>query len=182
MESRAGDGGSGSVLTGPLRRVAFEPGAFVICTWKSVAMVCWVDRPTGPFVQRVAGVAGPLVEGHPGKISFVHVIERGVGLPTPEGRAGFIDLMDRFGDDIACVAVVLSGVGFWASAFQGFITGMHMLSPRSFAMRVESRVEIAAEWLAREHRQRTGTILDPDELAKTLNAARSFNGDTATTP
>jgi hypothetical protein len=182
MEPRGSDGGSGSPLAGPLTRLAFESGAFVVCTWKSVAIVCWPDRPTGPSVQRVGEVTAPLVAAFPGKISVVNVIERGVRLPTPEGRAGLIALMDRYGGNTACAAVILLGVGFWASAFQGVITGMHMLSPRSFSLRVESRVETAAEWLALEHRRRTGATLDPKELASAVNAARSFNGSTAAGP
>ena|ERR1019366_1064271 len=155
--------------------VKIESGVFAIFTWNDVVVVRWLGkRATGPFVRLLADATGPLIAGFPRKISVVHMVTPRGELPTAEGRAGLTEIMDRDGKHVACVAIILPESGFWASAFQGFITGMHMVAPRSFALRIESSVAGVAQWLPHEHLQRTGTFIDPAELAGALKDAWSW--------
>jgi hypothetical protein len=155
--------------------VKIESGVFAIFTWNDVVVVRWLgERARGPFVRLLADATGPLIASFPRKISVVHMVTPRGELPTAEGRAGLTEIMDRDGKHVACVAIILPESGFWASAFQGFITGMHMVAPRSFALRIESSVAGVAQWLPHEHLQRTGTFINPAELAGALNDAWSW--------
>ena len=92
-------------------------------------------------------------------------------MPTPEARAGFVQMMEQHSKELACVGTVLLGSGFWVSALQSVITGMRMISPRSFDHRINNSFEAVVSWLPKEHRKRTGVSVDPRELHAALDKA-----------
>jgi hypothetical protein len=95
-------------------------------------------------------------------------------LPTNEARERLKGLMDNYGSQIACVAVIIVGSGFWASTLRSVITGMHLESSRTFPMRLCDSVQAAVQWLPSEHLRLTGVRLEPRDLGEVLHRAREF--------
>jgi hypothetical protein len=147
------------------------PGKFAFFASQNVTIFVWLSAASGADVERAANAMRPRMKLYPRGQSHIHLVKSGIGLPTPEARAGFVGLMDQYDRQLACVAVALLGRGFWASALQGAITGMRMLAPRSFEMRMHSDLESVVAWLPDAHLKRTGVFLDPAELLAALNQA-----------
>jgi hypothetical protein len=148
-----------------------EPGTVSIGLWKNVIFVLWERRATAPAVARLARASTVLAEAEPEACrSTVHIILDGAGLPTPEARAGFIDLMKEHAARLVCVAVVVGGTGFLASALRSFITGMRWASPRSFDFRLHGSINEVTKWLPDEHLKRTGEPIDGQRLKQALSA------------
>jgi hypothetical protein len=99
------------------------------------------------------------------------LIREGALLPTPEARAGFLQMMRDHAEQLANVAVVVGGSGFWASMMRSAVTGMRFVSPRTFELRLHGRAEEIVRWLPRAHLARCGTHLSDGELADLLLAA-----------
>jgi hypothetical protein len=76
--------------------------------------------------------------------------------------------MKQNAEQVACIAVVAGGTGFWASAFRSFVTGLRWLAPRSFEIRLHGTIEEVARWLPAEHLKLTGVKLDPMRLQRLL--------------
>jgi hypothetical protein len=112
------------------------------------------------------------VAKHPEGISAVHIVANGVALPESATRAELNRLTDKYAPSLACFGTVIEGSGFWASAMQSFVTGLHWVSRRPFKSRIgPSMVEIAG-WLPGPHAERTGVRFTPTEFIGVLNAAR----------
>ncbi len=148
-----------------------EPGKFAFFGWQNVLVSVWLAAGTGAAVERLGNATRPYEKFHPRGVSNIHLVKGGAGMPTAEARAGFVGLMERYSAWFACIAVSLLGRGFWASALQGAVTGMRMLAPRSFEMRIHDDIEGVLEWLPDEHLRRTGVFLDKDELYAVMNQA-----------
>jgi hypothetical protein len=144
---------------------------FSVFGWQNITIVIWPSQATGTAVKRLAKVtelkAAEFREG----FSNVHVVKNGAGMPTPEARAGFVEMMEKHSKELACVSTVLLGSGFWVSALQSVTTGMRMISPRSFDHRINNSFEALVSWLPKEHRKRTGVSVDPRELHTVLDNA-----------
>ncbi len=67
---------------------------------------------------------------------------------------------------------MLLGGGFWNSALRSAITGVLMLTPRSFPVRIHNTIDEVVGWLPDEHLRRTKVRLSPAELAAALQAAQ----------
>ena len=146
-----------------------EPGSFYIASWRNVLMVRWESAADGSAVERLAKVSTALAAADPqSRRSNVHIITESGGLPTPTARAGFIALMKEHADRLACVAIVVGGTGFWASALRSALTGMRLLAPRSFNYRLHGSVDEVVKWLPAEHHTRTGEQLDSRRLGQVL--------------
>jgi hypothetical protein len=148
-----------------------EPGVFANFVWQNTAIVVWSSQPTGPAVERMASVAETVVPHFHHGFSVIHVLESGVGVPTVEARAIFVKMMHQHAEQLACIVTVLLGTGFMVSALQSVITGMRMLTPRSFEFRLMSSLEAASAWLPAHHRARTGVSLDRKALHGALSSA-----------
>ena len=146
-----------------------EPGSFYIASWKNVLMVRWESAADSAAVERLAKVSTALAAADPqSRRSNVHIITETGGLPTPTARAGFIELMKEHADRLACVAIVVGGTGFLASALRSALTGMRLLAPRSFNYRLHGSVDEVLTWLPAEHHTRTGEELDSRRLGQVL--------------
>jgi hypothetical protein len=146
-----------------------EPGRFYIASWNNVLMVRWESAADSAAVERLAKVSKALAAAQlQTRRSNVHIIADGAGLPTPTARAGFIELMKQHGDRLACVAIVVGGTGFLASAMRSLMTGMRLLAPRSFNYRLHGSTDEVVEWLPAEHLARTGEEIDSRRLGRVL--------------
>src|SRR3954466_3436239 len=118
--------------TGATRRATWKvmdakPGALSFGVWKNFVIGVWSARGTAEAVGSLGRTGRTLKE----KYTSVHIIKNGAGLPTADGRAAFVELLKERTGKLACITVVLLGSGFWASAVQSMITGLHMVSPSS---------------------------------------------------
>jgi hypothetical protein len=145
-----------------------EPGAFLFGSWKNVVVAIWESQATAPGVERMAKVIRAVAETRPGTRSNIHIIMDGAALPEAHTRAKFVELMKQNDGQVACIAVVAGGTGFWASAFRSFITGLRWLAPRSYDLRLHGTLEEVVRWLPPEHLRRTGVKLDPVRLQRLL--------------
>lgn len=145
-----------------------EPGFFSCHSWLNIMFACWSQRATGPAVERIAHFRELMDKEHPQGVSVVYLIANDAGLPTPEAREGVKQLMARYRHQRACLAIVVQGEGFWASGMRAAITGVRMLVPEQFAMRIFSQPEEVVEWLPPQHQSRTGTLVPRDELLSVL--------------
>jgi hypothetical protein len=148
-----------------------EPGSCSFGVWQNLLIAVWHKGGTGDTVRQLMR-AGSTVEG---KYSAIHVINSGAGLPTPDGRAALVELLQQRTGKLACLAVVLRGKGFWASALQSTVTGLQLVVPKAFKkLRIFETLDEAAEWLSKEHGRLTGVELDPSDLRSVLKSAVSI--------
>jgi hypothetical protein len=154
-----------------------EPGTNRIAVLRNVMIVHWTSRATGPATTRLADAFEHVLKTYPTGSSAVHVIADKVGVPTPEGRAGLMQIMTERADKIACVAIVVGGTGFWASTMRSFITGMRFMTPRSFDLRLHGTTAEAMEWLPVQSAKITGVPVDEKALARALESVATWPTD-----
>jgi hypothetical protein len=159
------------VSRAPIRLLDSEPGHFAQFSWQNFTMVVWSSQATGPVVERLARSSEVEIRGFRHGFSSIHIVKNAAGLPTAEARAAFVALMQKYAPQLACVATIILGSGFWVSALQSVTTGMRMLAPRSFDHRINGSIEAACAWLPNEHGKRTGIIVDPAELSAAMHEA-----------
>jgi hypothetical protein len=145
-----------------------QPGNCAFGLWQNLLIAVWEKAGTGDTVRALVRVG----DGVTGTYSAIHVVHDGAGLPTPEGRAALVDLLKQRTGRVACVAVVLLGHGFWASALQSLVTSIQLLVPKAVAkLRIFETLDEATAWLAVEHGELTGVAFDAVELGAVLKDA-----------
>lgn len=162
---------------GPARIIEIEPGTCCVGSWANITLTRWVGRGTAPAVERVGRVGDEVRTQYPAGTSAIHLIAEGAGMPTPEAREGLIKLMNRKTDRLGCVAVVVGGSGFWASAIRSLITGMRAVSSRAYELKLAGSIEEVVAWFPDQHAKRTGISIDAKELASALRAANEWRAD-----
>lgn len=140
--------------------------------WRNVQIASWTTQGTVALIEQLAEQSARFHKKHPEGVSVVHVISKGPALPDTETRERLSTLLQAHSASLACVGVVLDGRGFWASAVRGFLVGLRLVAPRTFAMQVFSTPEQVAEWLPGPHFERTKVRLEPEELIKAIEAVR----------
>jgi hypothetical protein len=141
--------------------------------WRNIQIASWTTQGTVPLVEALAEHSARFHQRHREGVSVVHLISRGPALPDAATRERLKTLMEGNSKTLACVAVILDGRGFWASAVRGFLVGLRLVSPRTITMQVFSTSEEVAAWLPEIHLQRTGVQVDANELLQVIEAARS---------
>jgi hypothetical protein len=145
-----------------------EPGAFLFGSWKNVFVGVWESQATIPAVERMVRATNVVNDLCPGGRSTIHIVANGAGLPMADVRTDFVNALKKNAGQLACVAVVVGGTGFWTSALRSFVTGLRWLAPRSFDFRMSTTIEEVGQWLPAEHGKRTGVDLDPRRLVQVL--------------
>ena len=152
--------------------VETEPGVCAIGRWENVQLIVWWSQATGPAVDRLTRVTRESCAQHR-MLSNIHIIKDKARVPTSEARDGFVRLMNDYANQLANVAVVVGGVGFWASMMRSAVTGMRVLAPRSFELRLHGEVDEILGWLPHAHAYRCGSTLPREALSGMLMAATS---------
>ncbi|HKP60963.1 MAG TPA: hypothetical protein VJV78_29740 [Polyangiales bacterium] len=144
--------------------------------WRNIALVAWQGRPTGPATRQLASITdhllGQLDAGT--KLSYIHLVPVGLGLPDADGRAALHEITQKHGQNTACVGVVVSGGGFWASAVRGIVTSVQVIAPRSVEMRIHAKSVELFSWFPKEHEQRTGVSIPWSELTEPIDQAEAW--------
>jgi hypothetical protein len=146
------------------------PTVYRVWLWRNVMIVSWFGRPaSAQAVHQLGAITGQVLERlGPGKLSYVHMIPNGLDLPDSETRSAFLKITRVHASHTACVAVVVAGSGFWASAMRSFVTGFRILAPRLFDLRIHATLAELLAWFPEEHARITGVQLDGDELVRQL--------------
>lgn len=147
-----------------------ETGVCAFYGWRNIVIACWSKQATGPTMQRLARVREKIDREHPEGVSVVYLIANGAGLPTEEARAVAGELMERYRDKRATLAVVVFGEGFWASAMRAANTGVHAQLRSSVPFRTLNDVEEVVSWLPAQHEDLTGVHIVPEELRTILES------------
>lgn len=66
-------------------------------------------------------------------------------------------MMTERSSELACVAVVVGGTGFWASAMRNAVIGLRVFASRGFELRLHGSADEVVAWL---QRGRLSTELD----------------------
>ena len=151
-----------------------EPGTCRIAALRNLMVVYWTSPATGEAAARLAAATEHVLKTYPAGLSAVHMIADKSGLPTAEGRAGLVQIMNEKAAQIACVAVVVGGTGFWASAMRSFITGMRFVSPRNFDLRLHGTPAEVMMWLPQKHAKVTGVAIDERQLVRVLDSVATW--------
>ena len=151
-----------------------EPGEFWFGAWQNVKLAVWHARATGDAVKRLQRTTAEALAEHPEGISTVHIVAETAGIPSAEARAAFSRILERYGQGIHCVGVVIELTGFWGSALRSAITSIRMLSPNKFVLRVHSAVEAVPAWLPAPHARATGVRMNAGQLLEVLREARDM--------
>jgi hypothetical protein len=156
----------------PVEVLGRAPG-YLLSAHRNVLIACWTAQGTQPMVEAFGHVLDSFVAQHVEGVSSIHLIRAGLPLATAGARDVLSGLIKKHGDVLACVGTVLEGTGFWASATRSLIVGLQLVAPNTVAIRTYASVSEVVAWLPKPHAQRTGTVLEPDELAQSITAARA---------
>lgn len=149
------------------------PGVLAVSAWKNLGICSWTGGATGPAVDAlVQAMEKVRVPGQ--RSSWVHLIREGLPLPDGGARTNFIRLMKERQDELACVAIVVGGTGFWASAMRNAVIGLRVFAPRTFEYRLHGSPGEVVEWLPQAHRDKTGVELPSETLAQLIAQALRF--------
>jgi hypothetical protein len=78
------------------------------------------------------------------------------------------------GNELACVAVVVGGTGFWASAMRNAVIGLRVFASRKFELRLHGTVDEVVTWLPSAHQQQTQVELPASALREWLKQAQEL--------
>jgi hypothetical protein len=145
-----------------------EPGVVSLYAAENITLIVWHDQPTERAVDLLARVTERRRKQYPNGISTIHLVKGNLALPDQPTREAFVRLMKSSNSALACVAVVVGGSGFWASAARSLITGMRVLARGSFDMRLHGDIAEVVKWLPEKHAARTGLHMDPAQLSEAL--------------
>jgi hypothetical protein len=165
-----------SDAAGPAPQLLHDADGFVMATWKNLALHVWTIQATPALVAKLDVLSTAFIKEHPEGISAVHIIAKNAPLPDKVVREQLRQVSERHAKHVACVCHVVEGSGFWASALQSFLTGLHWLSKRSYGLHICSDIRSAAQWLPTQHAKRTNVTIAPVELEEVLRSVRRRAG------
>lgn len=150
------------------------PGAFWFGAWEALNVIVWSQAATSDMVTRIdRGVAARYRAVNEQRMSTVHVVLAGGGPPDPDARAAFVDMNQRWGHAAACGAVVIERGGLAGVALRSAVTGIIILAPKHFRVKVFDAIEPCAPWVADQHTRVTSVPLDASNVLQWLHHARS---------
>jgi hypothetical protein len=157
------------VSDGSITVVGESPGVHRVWLWQNVFAIAWYGKPSAEAARQLGPIAEQVyARASYEKFSYVHLVANKLELPDPATRTALLDLTHGHSHRTACVAVIVSGAGFWASAIRSFVTGIRVLAPRGFDLRMHAALSELGDWLPEEHARKTGVTLEPSELIRQL--------------
>lgn len=153
------------------------PGVFRVAKLRNVTVTTWLGEPLNHESATHLGelTSALIAEANGTRLSSIHLVERNMKLPDGPGRQQLANVVRASADSMGCVAVVVQADGFFASAIRGLITGLRVLAPRSFDVRVDASIAELLEWFPLEHQRRTGVEVDAKDVERLLALGHSWN-------
>jgi hypothetical protein len=149
-----------------------EPERFSCSVWKNLSIVIFFDQATADVARRISRFNQQMILHYPMGHSNVTFVVNDIPPPSPDAHEGLASIFDSKISRINCMAIVLEGVGFWASAIRSSVTTWRMESRSDIALRVYTSIDEVVDWLPTEHQQRTGLSIDPHTLKAALEQTR----------
>lgn len=162
-------------MGGPLSRTRVIPGACAMGHWMSFAIFSWTARADAASALEVVKFGDQLMEAHP-RISPVHVVESGAGLPTSEARDVLLAPVQVITERMACVGLLLPEGHIAASMMRVFMRATRVILRGRLEMIVESRLDVLAREVVEVHFRRTAEQFAAVELAAAIQAVRRLGG------
>jgi hypothetical protein len=150
----------------------YQRDDIVVAGWRNIGFVFWGAQATLSSVRRMGAMSAALMKDH-AKISIIQVIPDSTALPTEDAKDLLLKMTESGAPSLACLAYVMSGEGFWASAMRSYLTNVHWVRQRPFVPRILSTLEDVAAWLPSVHRERTGVDVPSEELLEILTDCMS---------
>lgn len=163
------------MATRAIELVGESPGINRTWAWRNVMLVIWIDKPSPEVVDKLGPIAEEIQSRtRAQKLSHIHIAESSLSMPDAETREAFLNLAHKYASNTACVAAIVEGSGFWASAIRGFITGILVLAPRELNIRMHKQANELLAWFPEAHARLTGTPIDGQDLLQQINHARHY--------
>lgn len=160
-------------LPNQLQLLDEEPDQFAFFGWSNLTIMVWASPPNAHAVTRLARVGEARARAQTHGLTDVHIVLGKIEFPNAATREKLIAESRKAAPHLAIVGVVVGGEGFWASAIRSFITGVHVLVPGSFQLRLFGHVDELVGWLPKAHHDKTGVRLDPTQLRANLERAQA---------
>lgn len=159
----------------PITVVGGYPGVFRAGQLDQLVVTSWFAPVSLPAAHElVRATENVIARIGTQRFSTVHLMDRRMRIPESDVRDVVVQLTRDSAPHVACVAVILNGTGFWASAIRSFLTGLRVLAPRSFDIHVHTSVAEVIDWLPAEHAQRTGVTIDAATLQTLLQTGNEW--------
>lgn len=151
-----------------------DPGRFRFSVWRNVTMTIWTAQATWEAGERILRLSRQLNQELPHGRSQIMFICDGAPAPDQATSEMLTEIYNPKLSRIVCIAAVLEGTGFWASGIRSRITNMRIAGGNAMAVRTQESIDEVVTWLPREHEQRTGVKLDPNELNAVMFGVRAL--------
>ena len=169
----AGTGAGSLEITPPITVMDSQPGAFWFGAWGNINVLVWFKSPDLEAVKRLDATNPERVRAHPEKLSTVHIAAASAGPPESEARTALNDMHKRYGDTVGCAAVVIEHGGLLGTAVRSAVTGMMMVAPKHYRVKVFDTIDPVAPWLAENHARSTGVSIAANDVLSVLKFARA---------
>ena len=126
----------------------------VLATFRNVAIAVWVDETSVEAVQRAQRMVERLAHAWSDDIAFLQVFGEDLEHVDARARHALMALLAAGSGSIRDAPVVYEGTGFRAAAIRAIVTGLLTQRGYGFSHRVYSRVEDAAQSVARTMEKR----------------------------
>jgi len=149
------------------------PGELWLGAWGPINAVIWARTATVDMVTRIDRRLTLRYDAlDRQRMSTVHVVLQDVGPPDPDVRAALVDMNERWKDAVACGAVVIERVGLAGAALRSAITGIIILAPKHYRVKVFDALEPCGTWVAEQHSRVTSIPVEAAQLIQWLQHAR----------
>lgn len=145
-----------------------EPGRFAVYGFRNITVAVWTARVEADAIERLARASAAYCVSYPQGLSNIHLVQHEIGLPDNRARKRLVELSRGATPHLATVSAVIGGQSFWASRMRSLITGVRMMVPGPFELRLFGSTEGVIAWLPKAHERRTGVHVEPAELRELL--------------
>jgi hypothetical protein len=148
------------------------PGELWFGAWGAINAVIWARGATVDMVARInRGLDARYDMLDDKRMSTVHVVLPDAGPPEPDARAALVDMNERWGHAVACGAVVIERAGLAGVALRSAITGIIILAPKHYRVKVFDALEPCAPWVAEQHTRVTSAPMEASHVLQCLHHA-----------
>ena len=159
-------------LLAELKQLDVEPGMWWFGAFRNLNILVWHRAGDTRAVQRIDATNVPRTTAHPEGISTIHIIREDAKPPSADTRDAFNAMHAEWGHTVGCGVIVIEQRGFLGVAIRAAVTGMTMVAPKFYRIRVVDSVEAAAPWLSENHARSTDVVISPEDTLAILNEAR----------
>lgn len=159
-----------------LEALNVEPGRCLFFACRNILICVYIGQADLAAALANEQAARTMARRYKGGRSFVGFILDGLPGPTPEAVPVFSRVLARSAE-LACIAYVLEGSGFWASGLRGMIGNAYRESGSAAQLKIGTSTDQISEWLSAQHARQTGVAIDAGALHAVLLKARSIAED-----